>query len=158
MPSALWRSGLRTCRACNMLIARLNSLEIARILRSFKSSRMHLPVFFCIQLTFIISNDCCTTVILPSVLTIILVPDLVLFKFRHLPNFWYFKNFFWLAILVGGGRWGNENMNCVGTWISRLKLVKNILRWSLVFWDICPMSKNLGLPFLWNTLYTFIYL
>ena len=106
---------------------------------------MHLPVFFCIQLTFIISNDCCTTVILPSVLTIILVPDLVLFKFRHLPNFWYFKNFFWLAILVGGGRWGNENMNCVGTWISRLKLVKNILRWSLVFWDICP--KILGCLF-----------
>ena len=58
--------------------------------------------FFCIQLTFIISDDCCTTVISSSfILAVILFPDLVVFKFRHVSSFWYFKTFFeWVIYLV----------------------------------------------------------
>ena len=57
--------------------------------------------FFCIQLTFIISSNWCTTIILFSILTEIFFPDLVLFKFRHVSSFRYFKIFFeWLLYLV----------------------------------------------------------
>ena len=47
--------------------------------------------------TFIISNECCTTMNLCSILTVILAPDLVLFKFRHVPLFWHFKTFYLVA-------------------------------------------------------------
>ena len=74
--------------------------------------------FFSIQVTFINSNDWCTTVILSSILTMILVPDLVLFKFRHETYFCYFQTFFWMAILLGGICSGNANLSFSWTWTA----------------------------------------
>ena len=94
----LWRIGVSTCCACKMLVPNSHSPEITRILRSFKFFRMHLP-FLLHSINFKV--DCCTTVTLSSVFTVILGLDLVLFKFRHGSYFWYFNTCFeWLFYLV----------------------------------------------------------
>ena len=103
--------------------------EIARILRSFKLSRLHLP--------FLLHSES-NTVILSSILTLILV----LFEFRHVPSFFVLKIFFWMAILLAAGLWGNANLNCARTWI-------------VLCLKLCLYDKNI--PFLCYQHFEFLF-
>ena len=109
MSSALWRSGLSTCCACKMLVTCSNSPEIAKIWDLLNFRGYTFRFFFCFF---------CTTATLSSVLIIILVPDLALYKFRCVTSFKYFQTFFWMAILLGAGCRGKYNLNRAWTWLA----------------------------------------
>ena len=103
MSSPLWPSWLSPCCACKMMVLGSKSPLRWQKFWDLLNSRGCTFRFFSIQLTFIISNDCCTTVKLSSILNAILVPDLLLFKFRHVLSLWqniFFNSYFtWWRML-----------------------------------------------------------